>query len=44
MEKLNVTSLAEMVSVAERLGRLEPAHAVFDPHAASSPKANIPHG
>ena len=44
MEKLNVTSLAEMVSIAERLGRLEPAHTVFDPHPASSPKANIPHG
>ena len=44
MEKLNVTSLAEMVSIAERLGRLEPAHTVLDPHPASSPKANIPHG
>jgi FixJ family two-component response regulator len=43
MEKLNVTSLAEMVSVAERLGRLEPALAILDPHAASSPKANIRH-
>ncbi|MEQ1950061.1 response regulator transcription factor [Mesorhizobium sp. CN2-181] len=42
MEKLNVTSLAEMVSIAERLGRMEPAYAVVDPSPASSPKANIP--
>ncbi|MFI0846059.1 response regulator transcription factor [Mesorhizobium sp. IMUNJ 23232] len=41
MEKLNLTSLAEMVSIAERLGRLEPTHAVLDPRPASSPKANI---
>ncbi|WP_442577788.1 response regulator transcription factor [Mesorhizobium sp. ASY16-5R] len=43
MEKLNVTSLAEMVSIAERLERLEPAGAVVDPNPTSSPKANIRH-
>jgi FixJ family two-component response regulator len=43
MEKLNVTSLAEMVSIAERLERLEPSHAVVDANPTSSPKANIRH-
>ena len=38
MEKLSVTSLAAMVSIAERLGRVEPIRAVDN---SASPKANI---
>ena len=41
MEKLSVTSLAEMVSIAERLGRVDPTPAVSNQAANSSPKANI---
>ena len=41
MEKLSVTSLAEMVSIAERLGRVEPTPTVPNPTPDSSPKANI---
>ena len=41
MEKLNVTSLAEMVSIAERLGRVEPTPTVPNPTPDFSPKANI---
>ena len=41
MEKLGVTSLAEMVSIAERLGRAEPTPTVSNPTPDSSPKANI---
>jgi FixJ family two-component response regulator len=41
MEKLGATSLAEMVSIAERLGRIRPTHAVSNPTPGSSPKANI---
>ncbi|CAN7468988.1 response regulator transcription factor [Mesorhizobium sp. LjNodule214] len=41
MEKLSVTSLAEMVSIAERLGRIEPTPIVPNPTPDSSPKANI---
>jgi FixJ family two-component response regulator len=41
MEKLGVTSFAEMVSIAERLGRVEPTPTVSDPTRESSPKVNI---
>jgi FixJ family two-component response regulator len=41
MEKLSVTSLAEMVSIAERLRRVEPPSTVPNPSPDSSPKANI---
>lgn len=41
MEKLNATSLAEMVSIAERLGRIEP-YAGHNP-PSSSPMDNIRH-
>jgi FixJ family two-component response regulator len=40
MEKLNATSLAEIVSIAERLGRIE-VDTVHNPPPDSSPKANI---
>ena len=43
MEKLGATSLAEIVSIAEKLGRNGPSHAVSDPPSATSPKANM-HG
>jgi len=39
MEKLGATSLAEMVSIAERLGRVRPVQAVSNP-TGPSPKAN----
>lgn len=42
MEKLNATSLAEMVSIAERLGRIE-SNAAHNSQPDSSPKANIRH-
>ncbi|RWQ63161.1 response regulator [Mesorhizobium sp.] len=41
MEKLSVTSLAGMVSLAERLGRVEPVPTLSNPTPDSSPKANI---
>jgi FixJ family two-component response regulator len=41
MEKLSVTSLAEMVSVAERLGRVKSPPAIPDTTSDSSPKANM---
>jgi FixJ family two-component response regulator len=42
MEKLNVTSLAEMVSLAERMGRVE-SGTIHTPASDFSPKANIRH-
>jgi FixJ family two-component response regulator len=44
MEKLGATSLAEMVSIAERLGRARPADAVANPMPVAAPKANMPKG
>ena len=41
MEKLGVTSFAEMVSIAERLGPVRSTQAVSNPTSGSSPKANI---
>ncbi len=41
MEKLGVTSLAEMVSIAERLGRAGPAHTASNPAPVTSPKVNM---
>ena len=41
MEKLGVTSLAEMVSIAERLGPVRATPAASNPTPAPSPKANI---
>jgi len=41
MEKLDAGSLAEIVSIAERLGRIGPVLAVSDPQLATSPKANM---
>lgn len=42
MEKLNVTSLAEMVSIAERMGHIE-SNIIHTPAPDFSPKANIRH-
>jgi FixJ family two-component response regulator len=41
MAKLGVTSLAEMVSIAERIGRVEPTLTFPNPTTDSSPKVNI---
>ncbi|UVC14442.1 response regulator transcription factor [Mesorhizobium onobrychidis] len=41
MEKLGVTSLAEMVSIAERLGAVRAAQTGSNPTFGPSPKANI---
>lgn len=41
MEKLGAASVAEIVSIAERLGRIEPVPAVSDRQLATSPKANM---
>jgi FixJ family two-component response regulator len=41
MEKLGATSLAEMVSIAERLGPVRPTPTASGPTPGPSPKANI---
>lgn len=41
MEKLGVTSLAEMVSIAERLGPVRPAPTAPNPAGGPSPKVNM---
>ena len=41
MEKLGATSLAEIVSIAEKLGRNGPSHTVSNSPSATSPKANM---
>ena len=41
MEKLGATSLAEMVSIAERLARAGPVHTVSNSTLVTSPKANM---
>jgi FixJ family two-component response regulator len=41
MEKLGAASLAEIVSIAERLGRIEPVPPISDLQLATSPKANM---
>lgn len=44
MEKLGVTSLAEMVSIAEKLGSVRATQAASNPRPGPSPKANIQPG
>lgn len=41
MDKLGATSLAEMVSIAERLGLVRPTPTISSPPPGPSPKANI---